>query len=118
MVPPLLISQCGNGPDQENSLESRQDAAVSSLSERKPADPQRCSHASGGGNSSTCKFDTRMKFAVSITRIIILLSYTAIGFSPGGSSPYTSTHNTNGKLQNSTYSKYSANNEVRHWRRA
>jgi hypothetical protein len=32
--------------------------------------------------------------------------YTEIGFSPGGTSPYTSTHNTNGKLQNSTYSKY------------
>jgi hypothetical protein len=26
----------------------------------------------------------------------ILLLFTAIGFSPGGSSPYTSTHNTNG----------------------
>jgi hypothetical protein len=26
---------------------------------------------------------------------IILLLFTAIGFSPGGSSPYTSTHNTN-----------------------
>jgi hypothetical protein len=38
--------------------------------------------------------------------LLLLLLYTAIGFSPGGSSPYISTHNTNGKLQNSTYSKY------------
>jgi hypothetical protein len=39
--------------------------------------------------------------------LLLLLSlYTAIGFSPGGNSPYTSTHNTNGKLHNSTYSKY------------
>jgi hypothetical protein len=27
--------------------------------------------------------------------IVLLLLFTAIGFSPGGSSPYTSTHNTN-----------------------
>jgi hypothetical protein len=27
--------------------------------------------------------------------ILLLLLFTAIGFSPGGSSPYTSTHNTN-----------------------
>jgi hypothetical protein len=38
--------------------------------------------------------------------LLLLLLYTAIGFSPGGSSPYTGTQNTNGKLQNSTYSKY------------
>jgi hypothetical protein len=38
--------------------------------------------------------------------LLLLLLYTAIGFSPGGSSPYTSTHNTNGNLQNSAYSKY------------
>jgi hypothetical protein len=27
--------------------------------------------------------------------LLLLLLFTAIGFSPGGSSPYTSTHNTN-----------------------
>jgi hypothetical protein len=30
--------------------------------------------------------------------ILLLLLFTAIGFSPGGSSPYTSTHNTNGHI--------------------
>jgi hypothetical protein len=31
----------------------------------------------------------------SSTLLLLLLLFTAIGFSPGGSSPYTSTHNTN-----------------------
>jgi hypothetical protein len=30
--------------------------------------------------------------------LLLLLLFTAIGFSPGGSSPYTSTHNTNGNM--------------------
>jgi hypothetical protein len=30
--------------------------------------------------------------------LLLLLLFTAIGFSPGGSSPYTSTHNTNGNI--------------------
>jgi hypothetical protein len=29
---------------------------------------------------------------------LLLLLFTAIGFSPGGSGPYTSTHNTNGHI--------------------
>jgi hypothetical protein len=29
---------------------------------------------------------------------LLLLLFTTIGFSPGGSSPYTSTHNTNGHI--------------------
>jgi uncharacterized lipoprotein YehR (DUF1307 family) len=57
-----------------------------------------------------------------ISAVVLLLLFTAIGFSPGGSSPYTSTHNTNGHIihikvtiryklytitkQNKTYSKY------------
>jgi hypothetical protein len=32
------------------------------------------------------------------TVLLLLLLFTAIGFSPGGSSPYTSTHNTNGNI--------------------
>jgi hypothetical protein len=32
------------------------------------------------------------------TGLLLLLLFTAIGFSPGGSSPYTSTHNTNGHI--------------------
>jgi hypothetical protein len=30
--------------------------------------------------------------------LLLLLLFTAIGFSPSGSSPYTSTHNTNGHI--------------------
>jgi hypothetical protein len=30
--------------------------------------------------------------------LLLLLLFTAIGFSPGGSGPYTSTHNTNGNI--------------------
>jgi hypothetical protein len=30
--------------------------------------------------------------------LLLLLLFTAIGFSPGGSSPYTSTYNTNGHI--------------------
>jgi hypothetical protein len=36
---------------------------------------------------------------------LLLLLFTAIGFSPGGSSPYTSTHNTNGHIRY-TYTYY------------
>jgi hypothetical protein len=37
-------------------------------------------------------------FATKILLLLLLLLFTAIGFSPGGSSPYTSTHNTNGHI--------------------
>jgi hypothetical protein len=46
----------------------------------------------------TCKiFYVMGNFLIYIIYILLLL-FTAIGFSPGGSSPYTSTHNTTGNI--------------------
>ena len=39
-----------------------------------------------------------MILCVLLLLLLLLLLFTAIGFSPGGSSPYTSTHNTNGNI--------------------
>jgi uncharacterized lipoprotein YehR (DUF1307 family) len=62
-----------------------------------------------------------VKMHLLLLLLLLLLLFTAIGCSPGGSSPYTSTHNTNGHIiyikitiqnklykitKQNTYSKY------------
>jgi hypothetical protein len=45
--------------------------------------------------------------------LLLLLLFTAMGFSPGGSSPYTSTHNTNGHI---IYIKITIQNKIHNYK--
>jgi cytochrome b len=42
--------------------------------------------------------NARVDTCIQVLLLLLLLLFTAIGFSPGGSSPYTSTNNTNGHI--------------------
>jgi hypothetical protein len=57
----------------------------------------------------TLKHVTRL-ICIPFILLLLLLLFTAIGFSPGGSSPYTSTHNTNGHIHKNNNTKQTIHN--------